>query len=104
MAVPANHERDGRDHPQAPRLVWRQKSEWILESEGGKYRIEKYAATEDVLEYPGIFRYRILKILSEWYFELAPPETTAEAAKQICEADVSGCQRMGQLSSQKGAP
>ena len=89
MKARTSHERDGRDQQEAPRLAWRRKSDWVIETDDGKYRIEKFAATEDVLEYPGVFRYRILKILSEWYFELAPPEATAEAAQKICEADIA---------------
>lgn len=86
---PVCDEGDGRNQQEAPRLVWRKLSEWVIETNCRKYRIEKYAATEDVLEYPGRFRYRILKYLSEWSFELAPPETTADAAKQACEEDLA---------------
>ena len=76
------HERDGRDQQEAARLVWRKVSPWIIETNDGRYRIEKFAVGN-------IFRYRVFKILSEWFVELAPSETSAEAAKKTCEADVA---------------
>jgi len=75
-------ELDGSRKSDPPKLVWRKTSDWIIETNNGRYRIEKFAVGN-------AFRYRILKILSEWFFELAPSEASAEAAKKICEADVA---------------
>jgi hypothetical protein len=83
-------ERDEGDQPQTVGLVWRKVSPWVIETNNGRYRIEKFAVGN-------IFRYRILKILNEWYFELAPTETTAEAAKEICQQDLT----RGSASTQK---
>ena len=73
---------DGSRKSDPPKLVWRKVSPWVIETNNGRYRIERFAVGN-------VFRYRILKILSEWFFELAPSETTAEAARKICEADVA---------------
>jgi len=75
-------ERDGRNQQETPRLVWRKVSPWIIETNNGRYRIEKFAVGN-------IFRYRVLKILSEWFIELAPSEISAEAAKKVVEADIT---------------
>lgn len=75
-------ESDGSRKSDPPKLVWRKVSPWVIETNNGRYRIEKFAVGNT-------FRYRILKILSEWFFELAPSEDTAEAAQKICEADVA---------------
>lgn len=76
-------ERDGGHQPQAAGLVWRKVSPWVIETPDGRYRIERFAVGNN-------FRYRILKILSEWYFELSPSETDPDIAKQICQANVDG--------------
>jgi len=75
-------ESDGPRKSDTPKLVWRKTSPWVIETNNGRYRIEKFAVGND-------FRYRILKVLNEWFIELAPSEATAEAAQKICEADVA---------------
>jgi hypothetical protein len=67
--------------------VWRKVSPWVQETLCRRYRIEKFATGFDVLA-EGYYRYRILKCVPEWCHEFAPSESNAEAAKQVCEADI----------------
>lgn len=79
-----SRERDGRDQPETPRLVWRKLSEWVIETTCRKYRVEKFAAAS------GRIRYRALRQLPEWATDLGPSETDAEIAKQNCQEDLNG--------------
>jgi hypothetical protein len=84
-------------------LVWRKISNYVHETRCGRYRIEKFATGLDVLT-EGYYRYKLLKCVAEWCHEFAPNESNAEAAKQVCEADVSGRHRMDNLAGEKRAP
>jgi len=73
---------DGSRKSDPAKLVWRKVSPWVIETNNGRYRIEKFAVGN-------VFRYRILKVLNEWFVELAPSEATTDAAKKVVEADIT---------------
>lgn len=64
-------------------MRWTKVSDYVMETECGRYRCRKYSTSEDVVREPGERRYQLYGPNS---MRLGPPQESFVAVKQFAQA------------------